>query len=78
MRNLTHVRIEGKLYPLRKGDRWLAQDGDTGEWFSYTGEPKQNTDGFSGEYWYTETFSSWYICTTKPPKDWTKELYELF
>lgn len=71
MRNLTHVRIEGKLYPLRKGHTWLGQD-KNGSWFSYISAPT----AMSIKVWMGSTYE--YICATKPPKDWTKELYGLY
>ena len=73
MRKLTHVKIEGKEYPLKEGHRFIAQD-KSGSWFSYPELPK-----ISCFFWYSSSLDESYLCTSHyKPINWKEELYELY
>lgn len=64
---MKQVKIGRKWFDVPDEARWLAQD-SSGAWYWYT--PPHNT----GMTWCSDY--EW-IVKTKPPKDWTQELYEL-
>lgn len=52
--------------------RWIAQD-SIGEWFEYELEPVS----YNHNFWWRQDYSRWrYLYKSKPPKDYTQELYE--
>jgi len=75
-RKITHVSIEGRLYALPKewNEYWLAQD-KNGKWYVYNSRPMA-----SWSVWFPHLLQSniVYLTTGKPPKDFTKERYQLY
>ncbi len=72
MRKLTHVEIEGTLYPLPEGHQWLAHD-PSGNWYSYKEKPAPSV-----VFWEIIIPIGSYVCTTTTPKNWRTELYQLY
>lgn len=49
---------------------WIACD-ENGETWGYEVEPEKNNENFS----WLSSGQAWLLYTTRPPKDWKKEIY---
>ena len=63
---------DGNDYELQPWCNWLAQDKE-GDWWQYENEPRKVT---TLKIWIP-TGKYERVCITKPPKDWTQELWEV-
>ncbi len=69
-----YIKLGRKQVEISDWAGWVACDPD-GTWFEYKNKPVSQRWHIPGYWGCTKQFN--FLSVTKPPKDWTLELYQI-